>query len=151
MKKFAGIGICPPLLGGIELDFTADRSKHCCHFPLSRNRGQSPRFFRDSPRVFSGTVPAFFDQLIGDCPRVPVPTDVRVPLALPALASVRTTVLQYGLPMISMQATRGPSTAFGSTPTRLTQLQAPSRVSLFGCGRVLPVPVPCFSATRQPM
>ena len=51
MKKFAGIGICPPLLVGITLDFTADRSKHCCHFPLSRNRGLSPRFlWGQSPR-----------------------------------------------------------------------------------------------------
>ena len=62
MKKFAGIGIRPPLLGGITLDFTADRSKHCCHFPYQETG--------DSPRVFRGTVPAFFDQLIGDSPRV---------------------------------------------------------------------------------
>jgi hypothetical protein len=51
MKKLAGIGICPPLLGGITLDFTADRSKNCCHFPYPETG--------DSPQVSWGTVPEF--------------------------------------------------------------------------------------------
>ena len=71
MKKFAGIGICPPLLGGITLDFTADRSKHCCHFPYQET-GDSPRVFEgtdpellgDRPRVFEGTDPEFFNRMV---------------------------------------------------------------------------------------
>ena len=79
MKKFAGIGICPPLLVGITLDFTADRSKHCCHFPYQET-GDCPRVFSispyqetgDRPRVFSrGQSPSFFDDgSTGDSPRV---------------------------------------------------------------------------------
>ena len=58
MKKFAGIGICPPLLVGITFDFTADHPKYCCQFPYQKT-GDSPRVLV-VPEFWWGTVPEFW-------------------------------------------------------------------------------------------
>ena len=127
MKKFAGIGICPPLLGGITLDFAADHPKYCCHFPYRESR--------DSPRVFRGTVPEFFEgqspSFSRDSPRVFVINSRQIPTIMTVTtinpSSVVITACQELKPRLLIL--EGPPQSLGRMRSPLTSVRVDRELS----------------------